>query len=388
MRAIPAWRRTEPVRARRIGFLFGKPTQFEAPFFRYAQSTGERALKVIYLDAHNASTFEDAELGRRIDWGIDLYSGYEHASVPARGKLNWFRDELRPDSYGWLVINGYTAPPYLMAFAVARLRGIRTALRIDSVLFNAAGFRRRGTKRLVMAALARSFDKFLATGTLAREYLLHFGVSPERIAQFPYVVDAERFAGEAKALEPERAAMRRSLRVPADARVVLVVAKMNAREAPWDLLGALEGLDRPDLWTVLVGDGEELPALRSRIESRGLKRMVLAGYVPYRELPRFYAMADLFVHAAANEPWGVSVHEAIASGLPVIASSCVGAARDLVLPGRNGFVYASGDAVELRERLTATIDRLDAETIARANGEVLARWNYAETWKDLLEACA
>ena len=163
---------------------------------------------------------------------------------------------------------------------------------------------------------------------------------------------------------------------------------MNRREAPWDLLGALAGLERPDLWTVLVGDGPELAVLRARVEKKEIKRVVFAGYVPYAELARCYAMADAFVHAAADEPWGVSVHEAVACGLPVIASSRVGAARDLVLAGRNGFVYASGDAAELRAKLAATIDTLDPEAVRGANREVLARWNYARTWDGILEACA
>jgi len=122
--------------------------------------------------------------------------------------------------------------------------------------------------------------------------------------------------------------------------------------------------------------------------AQGLKRVAFAGYVPYAELVGCYVMADLLVHAAVNEPWGVSVHEAIACGLPVIASSRVGAARDLVLQGRNGFVYASGDTADLRTKLAAMIDSLDPEAVERANREVLARWNYARTWQEMLEVCA
>jgi len=376
------------VAAPRIGFLLGQPTQFEAPFFRHAHATGKAALTVLYVTADASSLVHDPELGRKVDWGFDLYSGYEHKTFPASGRLCWLWNELRPERYHWLVINGYTTLPYLAALAIARLRGIRTALRIDSVLFNAAGWRRQAMKRVVMAMLARWFDRFFATGTLALEYLVHFGVEPGRISLFPYVVDTERFSIEARKLKSERSAIRGHFGVPASARVILAVAKMNAREAPWDLLTALEGLDRPDLWTMLVGDGEQLAALRAQVEARALKRVVFAGYVPYAELVRCYAMADMFVHAAADEPWGVSVHEAIACGLPVVASSRVGAARDLVLQGRNGHVYAWGDTAELRAKLAATIDTLDPEAVICANREVLARWNYARTWDGILEACA
>lgn len=374
--------------APRIGFLLGKPTQFEAPFFRHAHATGKAALSVLYVMADASTSTRDPELGRKIDWGFDLLSGYEYKTLPASGRLGWLWTELRRERYDWLVINGYTTPPYLAALAIARLRGIRTALRIDSVLFNAGGWRRHAMKRMVIAVLSGWFDRFFATGTLAREYLLHFGVESARISLFPYGVDVERFAREAGTLQAERTNIRARFGIPAAVKVILAVAKMNAREAPWDLLGALEGLDRPDLWTVLVGDGEQLAALRARVEQRGLERVVFAGYVPYAELASCYAMADVFVHAPAEEPWGVSVHEAIACGLPVVASSRVGAARDLVLQGRNGFVYPWGDAAELRAKLVATLDTLDPETVKTANREVLARWNYARTWDGILEACA
>ena len=374
--------------APRIGFLLAKPTQFDAPFFRHAQATGKVALTVLYVAADASSSTHDPELGRKVDWGFDLFSGYENKTLPKSGRLGWLWNELRAERHDWLVINGYTTLPYLAALAIARLRGIRTALRIDSVLFNAGGWRRQAMKRIVIAVLSSCFERFFATGTLAREYLLHFGIAPARIALFPYVVDVERFALETKKLEAESTNIRGRLGVPAAAKVILAVAKMNAREAPWDLLGALEGMERADLWAVLVGDGPELAALHARVKEKNLKRVVFAGYVPYAELVRCYAMADVFVHAAADEPWGVSVHEAIACGLPVVASSRVGAARDLVLPGRNGFVYAAGDAADLRAKLAATIDTLDPEAVNGANREVLARWNYARTWDGILEACA
>ena len=374
--------------APRIGFLLGQPTQFDAPFFRYAQAAGRAALSVLYVAADTPSSVHDPELGRRVDWGMDLLAGYEHKVLPRKKRLAWLRHELRRDRYDCLVINGYTTYPYLAALAVAHARGIRTALRIDSVLFNAVGWRRRARKRAVMTVLSGAFDRFFATGSLAREYLVHFGIAPGRISLFPYGVDADSFASRSRALRPDRAALRRRFGVPADAKVLLVVAKMTTREAPWDLLDALAGLDRPDLWTVLVGDGAQRASLQAQAEARGLARVVFAGYMPYAELVDCYAMANVFVHAAADEPWGVSVHEAIACGLPVVASSHVGAAADLVLPGRNGHVYPWGDGAALRERLVATIDAPDPGELERANSEVLARWSYAATWDGIVEACA
>lgn len=376
------------MRTPRIGFLLGGPTQFEAPFFRHAQAEGGAEFIVLYLTADPDSLVNDPELGRKVHWGFDLYAGYAHKLVAESSRIRWLWQELRPERYDWLVINGYASLPYMAALLIARSRGIRTGLRIDSVLFNAAGWRRQWMKRMVTGLLSRVFDRYFATGTLAREYLIHFGIAPGRISLFPYVVDVERFRRESAHLVTQREAIRARYGVPATARVILAVAKFNVRESPWDLLGALQGLNRPDVHALLVGDGEQAGMLQARAEGLGLKNVVFAGYVPYAELAGCYAMADVFVHAAGDEPWGVSVHEAIACGLPVVASSRVGAGRDLVLQGRNGFVYTWGDAADLRAKLSLVLDTLDPEIVMRANEEVLGQWNYARAWGGILEACA
>jgi glycosyltransferase involved in cell wall biosynthesis len=365
----------------KLGFLVGHPTQFEGPFFRHASETGAAALTVLYVAADPSSSVYDPELRRTVSWGVNLLGGYEHKTLPERGRLRWLWSELRRERYDWLIINGYTTWPYLCALAIARLRGIRTGLRIDSVLFNATGTGRRLMKRLIIVGLRRLFHRFFATGTLARDYLRHFGVDSTQLAWFPYNVDTAYFSAVAGQRRGERGPLRRELGIPEDARVVLVIAKFNPREAPWDLLHALRGLERTDVWAIFVGDGE----LRSALEAQARERAVFTGYVPYAKLVDYYAAADVFVHAAANEPWGVSVHEAIACGLPVVASSRVGAAYDLIVQGENGFMYESGDSGALCACLAAALG-LSAVRVSKANDAILARWNYARAWQDILAA--
>jgi glycosyltransferase involved in cell wall biosynthesis len=109
------------------------------------------------------------------------------------------------------------------------------------------------------------------------------------------------------------------------------------------------------------------------------------GYVPYTDLPSYYGIADVFVHAAKNEPYGVSVAEALASGLPVIASSMVGSAVDLIVQGQNGYIYQSGDAGQLAAHLERVLDSTDRTEVRRTSGAVLWKWGYESTWKAVLE---
>ena len=117
----------------------------------------------------------------------------------------------------------------------------------------------------------------------------------------------------------------------------------------------------------------------------GSGRAAFLGYVPYGELPALYAAADLFVHPAREERWGVSVAEALACGLPVVASTRVGAGYDLLAAGANGWLYPAGDAAELARRIRQAL-ALDRQAVGAASREVLARWDYAASWHHLLDA--
>lgn len=371
----------------RVAILLSHPTQFDGPLFRYAHGAGGAQLTVLYLSSNTPAAVFDPELGRTIDWGIDLLGGYEHKHIPATGRIGWLWKELECSRYDCLIVNGYSRVVYLAATVIAATRGIRTGLRIDSVLFNNTSRWRRLLKRAAYMFLFRLYDRFFATGTLARDYLMHFGVAPRRISLFPYTVDTQYFANQATQRASQRMSIRERLGIPSDARVILAVAKLGAREAPWDLLRALRGLDLKECWTIIAGDGEERGALQAFAAAHLEGRVVFPGYIPYADLVSMYVSADLFVHAADNEPWGVSVHEAIACGLPVVASSRVGAAYDLIRPGRNGYMYATGDSNDLCDKLKLALGRTQGEHLLEANREVLEDWNYASTWRAIVAGC-
>jgi glycosyltransferase involved in cell wall biosynthesis len=234
--------------------------------------------------------------------------------------------------------------------------------------------------------MKKNYDLFLGVGSLTLQYLAAYGIPREKMGLFPYAVDVEAFR-QGSALPPEeRLAVRERLGVPPGARLVLALAKFNEREAPWDLLRAFDRLrHREDVWLVLAGDGPEREDLEETVKANGLDRVRFPGYVPYPELPALYAASDLFVHPAREERWGVSVQEALACGLPVIASSRVGAGVDLIEPGHNGFLYEAGWEGELARRVEDAL-ALPSEGVRSASEAVLSKWDYAAVWRNLLEA--
>jgi glycosyltransferase involved in cell wall biosynthesis len=367
-----------------IAFLVERPTQFEAPFYRFAARDPEHELRVLFTAADAAEPVFDPELGKPVSWGIDLLGGYRHEACRSEAEL---AGRLRRDRCDLLIANGYTQPLYRQAARTAKRAGIATALRLDSVLWNGSTARNLAKRLLFATYMKRTYDLFLGVSSLTLDYLRAFGVPRERTGLFPYAVDVEEFRCRSALTPEDRAARRDRLGVPADAKLVLSLAKLNDREAPWDLLRAYARVDREDLWLVLAGGGPARGDLERFAREHGLERVRFPGYIPYPELPALYAAADLFVHPAREERWGVSVQEALACGLPAIASSRVGAGHDLIEPGGNGFVYTYGNAEQLAALIGDAL-ALPCEQIQERSREILARWDYTASWRHLLEAAS
>lgn len=368
----------------RIAFVVERPTQFEAPFYRFAAGDPEHRLKVFFTRPQPAAAIFDPELGRDVSWGFDLTGGYEHEVVPPRSAWSWLRRAFGRESFDLVIVNGYTRPAYLAAALAARRRGLATGLRLDSALWPGDTSPQRVHRLLFALLLRRLFYLFFGVGSLTLAYLRRCGVAEERIALFPYAVDVEHFRRGAALTPRERAEVRRRCGLPAGGPAVLAVAKLSEREAPWDLLRALGRLDSPPP-LALAGDGPLRGVVEAFVRERGLSAVRLLGYVPYPELPALYGASSLFVHAPREERWGVSVAEALAAGLPVVAGTRVGAGHDLIVPGENGFLYPTGDDGELARRLGDAL-ALSREGVGRRSRDVLAGWDYAAAWRGIVAA--
>lgn len=128
---------------------------------------------------------------------------------------------------------------------------------------------------------------------------------------------------------------------------------------------------------LVVGGGEEEQRLGDEIIRRGLSNTVsLIGYVPYDELPAYFAASDVFVLTSLYEGMGRVLIEAAAAGLPIISTD-VGIARDLVNHGRDGFIVQIEDAVALAESIEklATDPALRQRFVANARDKDLHRFD-------------
>jgi phosphatidyl-myo-inositol dimannoside synthase len=113
---------------------------------------------------------------------------------------------------------------------------------------------------------------------------------------------------------------------------------------------------------VLVGSGP-LESRMREILAPCAAQVEWTGFQQWQELPRFYAKGDIFCFPSRYDGWGLALVEALASGLPSIATDQTGAAIDLIAPGGNGWLVKAGDVVTLTQAMRDALGT-PAETFA------------------------
>lgn len=162
-----------------------------------------------------------------------------------------------------------------------------------------------------------------------------------RVTYLPNMVDVAAFRPD----PPARTATRRALGIEADDVVVLMVGTVNRQKGVLDGLRACAAAAgrHPRLRAVVIGDGPGLESLRAWAREAGGLRVVFPGAREHAALPPYYAAADLFVFPSRrHEVLPLSVLEAMASSLPVVATRAGGTA-EAVRHGETGYLVEVGD---------------------------------------------
>jgi len=221
----------------------------------------------------------------------------------------------------------------------------------------------------------RLATRVVASSSFTRRTLIEHGVDAAKILVNPYGVDLTRFSPGPRADRGTR-----PLRF-------VFVGQVSARKGVPLLLDVWSRLAPPDSELWLIG----YVAPRAQALVSGLRGVVVKGLVSRIDLPGMLRECDVFVLPSYFEGFAQVMPEALASGLPVIATESSGAA-DLITDGEDGFVIPTGDRSALTERLQFFLhhpDRIAA--MGRAGREKAGRfsWNaYGDRWAGIVRGLA
>jgi glycosyltransferase involved in cell wall biosynthesis len=201
--------------------------------------------------------------------------------------------------------------------------------------------RRERVFRLVERALARITDRLIAVSDEVRDDLVSYGVAASskfEVVQYGFDLDARTTAAPGAR---ERA--RAEIGAGPDAFVIGWIGRLTAIKRPLDLIRVIKDVEAAIL--VLIGDGEDRPEVEALVASLGVQdRVHLLGY--RRDVADWYAALDAFLLVSANEGTPVVAIEALAAGVPVVATNA-GGTSTVVDDGESGALLPVGDVAGL-----------------------------------------
>ena len=236
----------------------------------------------------------------------------------------------------------------------------------------------------VAPALIRAADRVCVLSPDHAEsvsYLRRAGErDPAKLVEMPNGVDAEAFSpGE------DTTDLRRRLAIPADAVVAAFVATLDLAHHFKRLDVAIDGLAElgdEGVHIVVAGGGELLDGFRARASEAGVaERVHFLGEVAHQELPQVLRASDLFLLTTEPpESFGIVLIEAMAAGLPVIATDYPGV-RAVVDEGITGTLVPRGEPAAVAAALRVLVAAGDQGRRAmgeRGRAKAVREWSWPE----------
>jgi glycosyltransferase involved in cell wall biosynthesis len=357
----------------RCAIIAPVPVPYRNPLFERLAARGRIAPRVIYLAPAQPGWDQQS------DW-FDAPGSYESETLrsiqrrrPGRTPLMVARglgkalDRLDPQ----VVVSSEYGPATWRALRWCRRRGRRLVIMSELTPWSDPMLSR--LQRRIHRVLAPRVDGFVVFSSQGIERLERMGVARERIevsvqsADLEPVVAAAAARGRRDAAAPVRVLSVGRL-VPDKNLVALVEAFADA--------GFIAG----EAELELCGTGALDVDLNALAERLGVP-LRLHGYIAPDELPQLYVEADVLALVSTYEPFGVTVREAAAAGLPLICSVRAGAAGDVAVDGENAVLVDPTD----RAAIADALGRLVRDAGLR---ERLAAGSRAVTERHPLEADA
>ncbi len=380
---------------KRLAIVASHVIQYQDPFFRLLAADPEIDVTVFYCSRAGAEVYRDADMQTSLKWDIELLQGYRHVFLRNFGRGDAYTRLINPGVGAAIARGHFDAVLFflgwgtitsLLGIAACRVTGTPFFLYGDSSFPPPESSWRAKVRAVLIRAVFALASGFMASGTLNAEYYRHYGGDPRRFFLLPWAIDNERFASASRFAPGEREAMRARFGIAPDHLAFVFSAKLVPRKDPMTLLRAVARMQHSDRAVVVfLGHGELREQLAAFAHEHRLD-VKLPGFVNQGDLPRHYAMCDVFVLPSTYEPRGAVINEAMACGLPVIVTDRCGSLGDIVLENDNAFVYPAGDADALARSLDAMMDDDLRARMARRSREIIATWDYAHGVQGVKEA--
>lgn len=346
---------------KKLAIVCSHPVQYNSPWFALLAGRGKLAVNVFYTWSQTAQGPKyDPDFKKVVEWDIPLLQGYAYTFVPNVSKepgshhfkgidnptLNKTISAWQPDV---VLVIGWSFKSHLACLRYFKGK-VPVFFRGDSTLLDEAGGIKTAMRRIFLTWVYRHVDKALYVGENNKAYFKAHGLKEGQLMPAYHAIDNDRFSALTEQQEEAAANFKRDLKIADGAFVVLFAGKLEEKKNPFFLLELAKRIADPQFVFLFTGNGPLEDELKAR--SAGDERVKFLPFQNQSVMPAVYACGSVFVLPSngPGETWGLGANEAMASGLPVVLSSKVGGAVDLVR--ENGLLFPVGETAEVVDYLT------------------------------------
>ena len=315
-------------------WLFNHPAPYKVDFFNLLGK--EIDLDVIFERAYEKGRNDEFYSRKPINFaceiaksiylgGIDNYTG-----LPVK--------RLKNNAYDVIVINGWRTLTEQKTLRYLKKKKIPYVFHINGGIINAteAKWKTSYKRKYISGA-----SLYLAPDEESANYLIHYGADPEKIKLYPYSTIFENETADHVASPEEKEKARKEFGLEGK-RLYVSVGQYIDRKNYLFLIRLWKKMEKED-HLYIVGEGPLKETYEKTIAGEGLTNVHLVPYMPHEQLFPYIRAFDAFVLLSKEDIYGHVVNEAMAQGLPVIATTGVNAAKNLIQNEINGFVVPLDD---------------------------------------------
>jgi len=348
---------------KKIFLVTNIPTPYRIPLFnelhRQLEQLGIK-LKIIF----------GARGYSRRKWKIDLSQRLFDYQILSSGKIIFFDNEKTIFTYRGLLraINRENPAVIITSgFSIATtILWLRSFFKKTNYIIWSGAIERKDkpdslVRKIQRRLLVKKAAGFIAYGTMAKHHLISLGAPPEKIYIAINTVDTEFFLN--KIAENKYRDQNRK-------KTLLYIGHFVKRKRV-DLLLYMAKLllkTRNDFVLRLVGDGPEKEKLKHLADELNISEYVsFEGFKQKKEIIEYLRVADCFLFPTSFDIWGLVLVEAMAAGVPCIASIYAGATHDLIRDGINGIAANFTQREKIVEKIDWLLDNPERAKIIGKN---------------------
>lgn len=234
-------------------------------------------------------------------------------------------------------------------------------------------------KKTFKKILIGNASGLIAGGNKAKEYFKYYGGLEKNIHVINFTSIFKKDILKEKIVNSRKREIKQKYGLPLDCKIVMTVGRFIALKNIEMLIDVWPHLSR-SYNLVIIGEGELENKYIEKIKENNLENIQIFGFKSKKELFEIYSVSDLLVHPSKYDVWGLVINEAMANGLPVIASNKTVAANELIKNGINGFVVDPNNSKEYVDKISKVLsDTTLRENIFFQNTLLIQKYTHEES---------